>query len=137
MARGVSDPSDSRPALRGRDPRHHCMGHLNPANTRTNPAVFRQRNKIVGLRAHRNLYKSCPVVPTLDASALAKEFSVFYSQPLATRFGNSLISCITSGKWKRLDIAVAWIRASGIMHLEPALTSFLKAGNELSVVVGV
>jgi HKD family nuclease len=62
---------------------------------------------------------------------------MFYSQPLSTRFGTNLISLIQSGTWKSLDIAVAWVRASGIIHLEPALTAFLKAGNELRVTVGV
>ena len=62
---------------------------------------------------------------------------MFYSQPLSTRFGTDLIGHITSGTWKKLDIAVAWARASGVTLLEPALKDFLKAGNELSVVVGV
>lgn len=62
---------------------------------------------------------------------------MFYSQPLATRFGNSLISHIQSGTWRRFDIAVAWVRATGLRHLEPALRSYLEAGNELTVVVGV
>lgn len=62
---------------------------------------------------------------------------MFYSQPLSTRFGTDLIDHITSGTWEKLDIAVAWARASGVTYLEPALKDFLKAGNELSVVVGV
>lgn len=62
---------------------------------------------------------------------------MFYSQPLATRFGTNLIAHIGSGIWNRLDIAVAWVRASGMAHLNPALTAFLKGGNELNVVVGV
>lgn len=62
---------------------------------------------------------------------------MFYSQPLSTRFGTNLIDLIRSGKWKSLDIAVAWVRASGTIHLEPALTAFLKAGNELRITVGV
>lgn len=62
---------------------------------------------------------------------------MFYSQPLATRFGTDLISHIRSGIWHSLDIAVAWVRASGMAHLQLELESFLKAGNELNVVVGV
>jgi len=62
---------------------------------------------------------------------------VFYNQPLATRFGTSLLGHITSGMWSRLDIAVAWVRESGLRHLRPALKSFLSNGNELSVVVGI
>ena len=62
---------------------------------------------------------------------------MFYNQPLSTRFGTDLISHIASGTWNSLDIAVAWVRASGIAHLEPSLITFLKDGKELNVVVGV
>ena len=62
---------------------------------------------------------------------------MFYNQPLATRFGTDLIRHIDSGKWTHFDIAVAWVRASGIAHLEPSLTRFLKKGHQLRVVVGV
>lgn len=62
---------------------------------------------------------------------------MFYNQPLSTRFGTDLISHIASGAWNSLDIAVAWVRASGIAHLEPSLITFLKDGKELNVVVGV
>lgn len=62
---------------------------------------------------------------------------MFYNQPLSTRFGTDFISHISSGTWNSIDIAVAWIRASGIAHLAPALTAFLKAGGKLSVVVGI
>lgn len=62
---------------------------------------------------------------------------MFYNQPLATRFGTDLIAEIVSGGWAELDIAVAWVRASGMRHLESALIQFLKAGNKVRVVVGV
>lgn len=62
---------------------------------------------------------------------------MFYSQPLATRFGTDLTNHIRSGLWDKLDVAVAWIRASGMAHLEPDLKTFLSEGKELSVVVGV
>lgn len=62
---------------------------------------------------------------------------MFYSQPLATRFGTDLIRHIETGTWDRLDIAVAWARASGVAHLAPALTAALQQGKELHVVVGV
>lgn len=62
---------------------------------------------------------------------------MFYSQPLSTRFGTNLIDILQSGVWKSLDIAVAWVRASGIAHLEPALTGFLKAGSTVRITVGV
>lgn len=62
---------------------------------------------------------------------------MFYSQPISTRFGTDLINNIGSGTWTKLDIAVAWVRQSGIAHLEPVLKSFLNLGGELNIVVGV
>ena len=62
---------------------------------------------------------------------------MFYSQPLSTRFGTNLIEIIQAGAWKSLDIAVAWVRASGIAHLEPALADFLKTGNTVKITVGI
>lgn len=62
---------------------------------------------------------------------------MFYSQPLSTRFGTNLIDILQTGIWNSLDIAVAWVRASGIAHLEPALTGFLKAGRAVRITVGV
>lgn len=62
---------------------------------------------------------------------------MFYSQPLATRFGTNLINILQASTWTSLDIAVAWVRASGVVHLEPALSSFLKAGNKVRIIVGV
>ena len=62
---------------------------------------------------------------------------MFYSQPLSTRFGTNLIEIIQAGAWKSLDIAVAWVRASGIAHLEPALADFLKTGNTVRITVGI
>jgi HKD family nuclease len=65
------------------------------------------------------------------------EDPLFYNQPLATRFGYELIAAIESGTWTKLDIAVAWIRGSGMAHLSPPLKKFLGQGGELSTVVGV
>jgi len=62
---------------------------------------------------------------------------MLYSQPLATRFGTDLIAHIESGKWTHFDIAVAWVRASGIAHLAPSLIKFLQDGNQLNVIVGI
>jgi HKD family nuclease len=62
---------------------------------------------------------------------------LFYNQPLGARFGTELIGHLTSGTWGRLDIAVAWVRASGIRHLLPSLNGFLSAGNRLRIIVGV
>ena len=62
---------------------------------------------------------------------------MLYSQPLSTRFGTNLISLLESGRWTSLDIAVAWVRASGTAHLAPALEAFLQAGNAVRITVGV
>lgn len=62
---------------------------------------------------------------------------MFYCQPLATRFGTDLIGHIASGNWDKLDLAVAWVRASGIAHLEPTLRTFLASGKTLTAIVGI
>ncbi len=62
---------------------------------------------------------------------------MFYSQPIATRFGTDLVGHIESGKWSSFDFAVAWVRASGIAHLESSLIQYLAKGNRLNVTVGI
>lgn len=62
---------------------------------------------------------------------------MFFNQPLATRFGHELSAALDSGVWSQLDIAVAWVRQSGLAHLTPALTRFLDIGGVLSTTVGV
>lgn len=62
---------------------------------------------------------------------------MFFNQPLATRFGYELIAALNSGIWTKLDIAVAWVRASGMAHLAPSLRAFLDRGGVLSTTVGV
>lgn len=62
---------------------------------------------------------------------------MLYSQPLSTRFGTNLINLLQSGTWTSLDIAVAWVRASGVAHLESAFSDFLQSGNALRITVGV
>jgi hypothetical protein len=62
---------------------------------------------------------------------------MLYNQPLATRFGSNLVAHIVSGTWTKLDIAVAWVRESGLKHLAMPLRNFLAAGNELTVIVGI
>lgn len=63
--------------------------------------------------------------------------SVFYGQPLAHRFGTRLIEQLKDERWSSLDLAVAWVRQSGMMHLLEPARSFLQRGNTLTVVVGV
>ena len=67
---------------------------------------------------------------------------MFYNQPLAVRFGTEFLRHVdqTNGIepfWDSLDIAVAWVRASGMAHLSDRLVHFLRNGGELSVIVGI
>ena len=62
---------------------------------------------------------------------------MLYNQPLATRFGTDLLRHIASNNWTSLDVAVAWVRASGVAHLQSGLEVFLRAGNRFSIVVGL
>lgn len=67
---------------------------------------------------------------------------MFYSQPLAIRFGTELLRHVDQVDgidpyWDTLDIAVAWVRASGMAHLSHRLANFLQHGGRLSVVVGI
>ena len=70
------------------------------------------------------------------------EGPLFYSQPLAIRFGTELLRHVDQVDrippyWDTLDIAVAWVRASGMAHLSDRLANFLQHGGQLSVVVGI
>lgn len=67
---------------------------------------------------------------------------MFYNQPLAIRFGTELLKQIQEVKgietyWDSLDVAVAWVRASGVSHLEDSLVKFLKSGGHLRFIVGI
>jgi hypothetical protein len=67
---------------------------------------------------------------------------LFYNQPLATRFGTELLRHVDQVDqidpyWDTLDIAVAWVRASGMAYLSDRLVNFLQQGGQLSVVVGI
>jgi hypothetical protein len=61
---------------------------------------------------------------------------VFYNQPLAVRFGTELLRHIDP-VWDQLDIAVAWVRASGMVYLSDRFASFLRHGGALSIIVGI
>lgn len=63
--------------------------------------------------------------------------SLFYNQPIAHRFGKALINSIESGEWKRIEIAVAWVRQSGTRHIKPCLTKFLSGGGIAKFTVGI
>jgi len=67
---------------------------------------------------------------------------MFYNQPLSIRFGTELLRHIDHESgiepyWDTLDIAVAWVRASGVGYLEGSLRKFLKHGGRLSFIVGI
>lgn len=67
---------------------------------------------------------------------------MFYNQPLAIRFGTELLRHVDQVEdidpfWDRLDIAVAWVRASGMAYLSERLENFLRHGGQLSVIVGI
>jgi HKD family nuclease len=67
---------------------------------------------------------------------------LFYNQPLAIRFGTELLRHVDQVEdidsfWDTLDIAVAWVRASGMAYLSERLANFLQHGGQLSVIVGI
>lgn len=65
---------------------------------------------------------------------------MFYNQPLATRFGTELLQQVDPSiapYWDSLDIAVAWVRASGMAHLNDRFSAFLGNGGILSFIVGI
>ncbi len=68
--------------------------------------------------------------------------AVFYNQPLAVRFGTELLRHVDQVDqinpfWDTLDIAVAWVRASGMAYLSDRLANFLQHGGRLSIIVGI
>lgn len=63
--------------------------------------------------------------------------SFFYNQPIVHRFGKAFINSIESGEWKRLEIAVAWVRRSGTKHIKPCLAKFLSDGGVAKFIVGI
>ncbi|WP_373090199.1 phospholipase D-like domain-containing protein, partial [Sneathiella sp.] len=67
---------------------------------------------------------------------------MFYNQPLSIRFGTELLNHVDERNgiepfWDSLDVAVAWVRASGVSHLEDSFTRFLANGGQLSFIVGI
>jgi hypothetical protein len=67
---------------------------------------------------------------------------LFYNQPLAIRFGTELLRHVDHVEeidpfWDTLDIAVAWVRASGMAYLSDRLRIFLRHGGQISVIVGI
>lgn len=67
---------------------------------------------------------------------------MFYNQPLSIRFGTELLRHVDQVDnvdpfWDTLDIAVAWVRASGMAYLSDRLANFLRQGGHLSIIVGI
>jgi HKD family nuclease len=67
---------------------------------------------------------------------------LLYNQPLAVRFGTELLRHVDQMDqidpfWDRLDIAVAWVRASGMAYIANSLANFLRLGGQLSIIVGI
>ncbi len=67
---------------------------------------------------------------------------MFYNQPLAIRFGTEFLRHVDQVDhlepyWDSLDIAVAWVRASGMAYLSDRLANFLRNGGHVSVIVGI
>ena len=67
---------------------------------------------------------------------------MLYNQPLSTRFGTELLKHIGAHRgiepfWDSLDVAVAWVRCSGVSYLFDGLARFLRHGGKLSFVVGI
>lgn len=62
---------------------------------------------------------------------------MLYNQPLASRFGAELKTAIDPERWDELSIAVAWVRESGIRHVEEVLRDFLTAGKQVRIISGI
>lgn len=68
---------------------------------------------------------------------------MFYNQPLQVRFGSELIDLLDhpgvgiAPYWDSLDIAVAWVRQSGVAHLRASFERFLSQGGTLKTIVGI
>lgn len=62
---------------------------------------------------------------------------MFYNQPLSHRFGTALKENIEDANWTHIEMAVAWVRRSGMKHLYFSLKEFLKRGGCVKITVGV
>ena len=68
---------------------------------------------------------------------------MFYNQPLQIRFGTELNGHLEhpgmgiAPYWDCLDIAVAWVRATGVAHLRASFEHFLTHGGFLKLTVGI
>ncbi len=53
------------------------------------------------------------------------------------QFGKALASELSDKKWTQVDIAVAWVRRSGLLQLQDSLLAALKRSANISIVVGI
>lgn len=63
--------------------------------------------------------------------------AVFYNQPTTHSFGVTLQNLLADPQWKSMAIAVAWVRRSGVTHIQGAFQGFLSRGGSARVIVGV
>ena len=69
--------------------------------------------------------------------------NMFYNQPLQIRFGTELNGHLghpgvgIAPYWDSLDIAVAWVRETGVAHLQTSFERFLAHGGSLKMIVGI
>jgi phosphatidylserine/phosphatidylglycerophosphate/cardiolipin synthase-like enzyme len=60
-----------------------------------------------------------------------------YNQTVACRFGVELAGLLANDSWRRFDAAVAWVRRSGLRHVQARLADFLQRGGAIRFVVGI
>lgn len=63
--------------------------------------------------------------------------ATFYNQPAAHRFGTALVDTMASTRWHTFEAGVAWVRRSGLRHIKPSLTAFLRRGGVFRISVGI
>jgi PLD-like domain len=63
--------------------------------------------------------------------------ATIYNQTVATRFGVDLNDLLANDYWTRFDVAVAWVRRSGLRHIMPSLINFLQRRGEIRLIVGI
>lgn len=59
------------------------------------------------------------------------------NQPLAMRFGQTLTREISDPQWNEFNLASAWVRFSGVRHLQEHLIGFLRRGNIFRAIIGL
>jgi hypothetical protein len=60
-----------------------------------------------------------------------------HPQNAKKQFGKILIQELKNESCESIDIAVAWVRASGLLHMQTGIGDLLARGGRATVVVGV